>query len=57
MTVAQALSLGGGLTPRGTLNGLEIKRRDTNGIEQEIEVELSDKVLKDDVIVVDERWF
>jgi polysaccharide biosynthesis/export protein len=57
LTVAQAVSLGGGLTPRGTLRGLVIKRRDANGIEQEIDVELSDKVLKDDVIVVDERLF
>jgi polysaccharide biosynthesis/export protein len=57
MTVAQAVSLGGGLTPRGTLRGIVIKRRDTNGVSKEIEVELSDKVLKDDVIVVDERLF
>jgi polysaccharide export outer membrane protein len=57
MTVAQAVSLGGGLTPRGTLRGIMIKRRDANGISQEIEVELSDKVLKDDVVVIDERLF
>ncbi len=57
MTVAQAVSLGGGLTPRGTLRGIMIKRHDANGISQEIEAELSDKVLKDDVIVIDERLF
>lgn len=57
MTVAQAVSLGGGLTPRGTLRGLVIDRHDANGVSKTIEVELSDKVLKDDVIVVDERLF
>jgi polysaccharide export outer membrane protein len=57
MTVAQAVSLGGGLTPRGTLRDIVIKRRDANGVSKEIEVELSDKVLKDDVVVIDERLF
>lgn len=57
MTVAQAVSVGGGLTPRGTLRGIVINRRDANGVITEIEVELTDKVLKDDVIVVDERLF
>jgi polysaccharide export outer membrane protein len=57
MTVAQAVSLGGGLTPRGTLRDIVIKRHDANGVAKEIEVELSDSVLKDDVIVIDERLF
>jgi polysaccharide export outer membrane protein len=57
MTVAQAVSLGGGLTPRGTLRGIAIERRDSNGVSKTLEVELSDKVLKDDVVVVDERLF
>ncbi len=57
MTVAQALSLGGGLTPRGTLNGIVIERRDANNVSKTIDVELSDNILKDDVIVVDERLF
>lgn len=57
MTVAQAISVGGGLTPRGTLRGIIIVRRDINGTPKEVDVELSDKVLKDDVIVVDERLF
>ncbi len=57
LTVAQAISLGGGLTPRGTLNGIVIKRHNSTGVPIEIEVELSDKVLKDDVIVIDERLF
>jgi polysaccharide export outer membrane protein len=57
MTVAQAVSLGGGLTLRGTLRGIAIERKDSNGVSKTLEVELSDKVLKDDVVVVDERWF
>ncbi len=57
MTVAQAVSLGGGLSPRGTLRGIVIERRDDSGVSKTVEVELSDKVLKDDVIVVDERLF
>jgi polysaccharide biosynthesis/export protein len=57
MTVSQAVSLGGGLTPRGTLRGIVIERRDANGVSQTIDAELSDKVLKDDVIVIDERLF
>jgi polysaccharide export outer membrane protein len=57
MSVAQAVSLGGGLSLRGTLRGIEIQRRDSNGVSKTVEVELSDKVLKDDVIVVDERLF
>lgn len=57
MTVAQAISLGGGLTPRGTLNGIVIRRQDDNGVVQEIDVELSDQVQKNDVIIIDERWF
>jgi hypothetical protein len=42
---------------RGTLRGIEIQRLDANGVSKTVEVELSDKVLKDDVIVVDERLF
>lgn len=57
MTVAQAISLGGGLTPRGTDSGIEVERRDRAGVSHKIDVELTDKVLKDDVIVVDERLF
>lgn len=57
ISVVQALSIGGGLTLRGTENGLVIKRKDQNGALQETDVELSDAVLKDDVIYVGERWF
>jgi polysaccharide export outer membrane protein len=56
-SVMKALPLGGGLTLRGTENGITIKRKDKNGALNEIDVELGDAVLKDDVIYVGERWF
>ena len=57
ISVVKALSIGGGLTLRGTENGIVIKRKDKSGALQEVDVELSDAVLKDDVIYVGERWF
>ncbi len=57
ISVVKALSIGGGLTLRGTERGIIIKRKDTSGTLQEIDAKLSDPVLKDDVIYVDERWF
>lgn len=56
-SVVKALSIGGGLTLRGTENGIVVKRKKENGYLQEIDVELSDVILKDDVVYVDERWF
>lgn len=57
MTVVQALSVGGGLTPRGTQRGIRILRRDDSGKMQEIETSLSTPVQKDDVIYVKESLF
>ncbi len=57
MSVAQALSVGGGITPRGTQRGLRILRRDDSGATQEIPVKLGDPVQKDDVIFVKESLF
>ena len=57
MTVAQTLSLGGGLTVRGTLNGVVVQRRGQDGKPKTVDVELTDLVLKDDVVVFDERLF
>jgi polysaccharide export outer membrane protein len=56
-SVMKALPLGGGLTLRGTENGITIKRKDKSGALKEIDVDLDDAVLKDDVIYVGERWF
>ena len=58
MTVMQALSVGGGLTARGTLRGLEIHRRMPDGQIQDLSaVRLTDAVQPNDVIVVRERLF
>ncbi|CAA9891405.1 Polysaccharide export protein EpsE [Candidatus Methylobacter favarea] len=57
ITVVKALPIAGGLTLSGTENGMVIKRKNESGALQEIDVDLSDAVLKDDVIYVDKRWF
>lgn len=57
ISVVKALPIGGGLTLRGTENGIVVKRKNGSGDLQEVDVELGDVVLKDDVIYVGERWF
>jgi len=57
ISVVKALPIGGGLTLRGTENGIVVKRKNGRGDLQEVDVELGDAVLKDDVIYVGERWF
>lgn len=57
MTVLQALSVGGGLTPRGTERGIVIKRRDAQGQQQIIPAKHDDLVQIDDVVYVKESWF
>jgi polysaccharide export outer membrane protein len=57
MTVQQAVSAGGGLTPRGSNNGMRITRRDSSGQATTIDVKASDLVQVDDVITVRESWF
>jgi polysaccharide export outer membrane protein len=57
MSVVQALSMGGGVTARGTQRGLKILRRDASGVMQELDTQLSDPVKKDDVIYVKESLF
>jgi len=57
MTVLQALSAGGGLTPRGTERGLRIKRRDGAGKLQIIEAKHDDLIKADDVVYVKESLF
>ena len=43
MSVVQALSMGGGVTPRGTQKGLKILRRDASGALQQLDAELADQ--------------
>ena len=57
MTLQQALSAGGGLSPRGSLRGLRITRRDAAGHSTTIDAKMSDVVQVDDVITVRESWF
>ncbi len=57
LSVVKALSISGGLTLRGTENGIVIKRRNAEGQLVEIDVDLNDAILQDDVIYIDERWF
>ena len=57
MTVIQALSVGGGLTQRGTERGLRIQRRDAEGNLQIITVKSSDLVEPDDVVYIKESLF
>jgi polysaccharide biosynthesis/export protein len=57
MTVMQALSVGGGVTARGTDRGLKVRRKAADGSFQTIGVELTDRLLPDDVIYVKESLF
>jgi polysaccharide export outer membrane protein len=57
MRVVQALSVGGGLTPRGTERGLKIHRRMPDGSVRRIEAQLTDALQPDDVVYVRESLF
>lgn len=55
--VVQALSMGGGVTARGTQKGIRVLRANDKGALEEIKAGLADKVQKDDVIYVKESLF
>lgn len=57
MNVMQALSLGGGITPRGTQKGIQIRRRGADGRVASLNASLTDPVLPDDVVYVKESLF
>ena len=57
MVVMHALSVGGGLTPRGSERGLVIHRRMPDGTVRKIDAKLSEPVRADDVIYVKESLF
>jgi polysaccharide export outer membrane protein len=57
MTVMQALSVGGGLSARGTDRGIRIKRLDSAGNAQVLHAKHDDVVQPDDVIYVQESLF
>ena len=57
MVVMHALSLGGGLTPRGSERGVSIHRRMPDGAVRKLEVKLFESVRPDDIIYVKESLF
>jgi polysaccharide export outer membrane protein len=57
MTVMQALSAGGGLTPRGTERNMRITRRNDDGSQRTIDAALDTRLRADDVIYVRESMF
>ncbi|MBC7793778.1 MAG: SLBB domain-containing protein, partial [Clostridia bacterium] len=57
MTVMQALSVGGGLTVRGTERAVRLHRRDSRGTVQIIETKLTDSLQEHDVVFVRESLF
>lgn len=57
LTVSQAISMGGGLTPRGTERRAVVKRRDAGGKEHKVSVASSDVLQPDDVLMIKESFF
>ncbi|AKU11742.1 polysaccharide export protein EpsE [Azoarcus sp. CIB] len=57
MSVMQALATGGGINQRGTLRGLQVHRRDAEGLLEIVEPALEDLLRPDDVIYVRESLF
>jgi len=57
MTVSQAISAGGGLTPRGTERRATVKRRNSEGMEKDIDVRGADLLQPDDVLLIKESLF
>ncbi len=57
MTIRQALSVGGGLTVRGTERGIEVDRKKRDGTVGTYRAQLSDKLQPNDVLRVPESWF
>lgn len=56
MNVAQALSTGGGLTPRGTERGIKIKRQ-VKGVLETLDSKPSDILQPEDVVFVKESLY
>jgi polysaccharide export outer membrane protein len=53
----QAISLAGGITPRGSQNRVQLRRKDGRGAWKESSVKSTDVVAPDDVIYVRESLF
>jgi polysaccharide export outer membrane protein len=57
MTVIQALSASGGLTERGTDNGIVVTRKNADGRNETIAVKMNDLLQPDDVLIIKESLF
>jgi len=57
MTVVQAVSVGGGVSDRGSLRGIKVTREQGDDTTKKISVELADKIQPNDVLYVKERLF
>jgi polysaccharide export outer membrane protein len=57
MTTMQALSVGGGISDRGSLKDIKVTRRLSDGKTKKVEVKLTDELQPDDVVYVKERLF
>jgi len=57
MTTMQALSVGGGVSDRGSLKGIKVNRRLSDGATEKVKVELTDELRPNDVVYVKERLF
>lgn len=57
LTIRQALSLGGGLTVRGTERGIKLERRTKDGKTVSYRPEPSERLQPNDVLHVPESWF
>lgn len=57
MSVMQALSLGGGVTPRGTDRGIKVHRRTEGEKFRVVDAQLTDAIQADDVIYIKESLF
>ena len=51
-TISQAISIGGGLMPRGTEHGAILKRMDSSGKEREYSVKRNDVLQPNDVLLI-----
>jgi polysaccharide export outer membrane protein len=57
MLVMHAISVGGGLTPKGTTRGMQIQRRLEDGRVEKINVKIGDAIRPNDVLYVQESLF
>lgn len=57
MTVIQALSAAGGLTDRGSEKGITVTRKNTDGSNRSVKVDMNDELQPNDVLIVKEGLF